>query len=263
MPHCAISRSFRSAVPLSDRRKAEAALYERGAELTQDEYLSASQFKSETKIVQSGERNMIQPMLRSIVTTGFAVMLASSAALAADAPYHADLAHTQILFAVNHMGKSTMHGVFKKFTVDLKFDPQKPEKTQVSTVIDASSVDTGFDPRDTHLKSPDFFNVAKFPSLTFKSTKVDMTGADTAKVTGNLTMLGVTKPVTFDAKLSGQGAGMMGGMVYGFSMSGTLKRSDWGMSKYTPMLGDDVAFTIESEVNNAPPMPPPPAAPKN
>ncbi len=207
---------------------------------------------------------MIKSMLRSVVVAGlFGAALASGAALAADQPYHADLAHTQILFAVNHMGHSTMHGTFKKFTVDLKFDPAKPAKTSVSAVIDASSVDTNFGPRDEHLKSPDFFNVAKYPDLTFKSTKVDVTGDDTAKVTGNLTMLGVTKPVTFDAKLVGKGPGMMGGMIYGFSMSGTLKRSDWGMTKYTPALGDDIAFTIESEVNNAAPMPPPPAAPKN
>lgn len=206
---------------------------------------------------------MIKLMLRSIVIAGFFGAALSGAALAADQPYHADLAHTQILFAVNHMGKSTMHGTFKSFTVDLKFDPKAPAKTSVSAVIDASSVDTGFGPRDTHLKSPDFFDVAKFPNLTFKSTKVDVTGADTAKVTGDLTMLGVTKPVTFDAKLSGQGPGMMGATVYGFSLSGTLKRSDWGMTKFTPALGDDVAFIIESEVNNAPPMPAPPAAPKN
>jgi len=213
---------------------------------------------------------MIRPMLRSIAVAGLlGAALASNPVLAAAAPtYRADLSHTQILFSVNHFGHSIMHGTFKSFTVDLKFNPDKPEKTTVSAVIDANSVDTGFVPRDNHLKTPDFFDVAKFPNLTFKSTKVEKTGADTAKVTGNLTMIGVTKPVTFDAKLVGSGPAM-GATVYGFTMSGTLKRSDWGMTKFTPNLGDDVAFTIESEVTTAPPMPAmpapaaPPAAPKN
>jgi len=209
---------------------------------------------------------MIKPMLRSVVIVGLLGALATSSVLAKTKlpPYKADIAHTQVLFSVNHLGTSTMHGTFKTVSVDLKFDPKKPEKTVVSAVIDASSVDTGFGPRDTHLKSPDFFNVAQYPNLTFKSTKVDVTGADTAKVTGDLTMLGVTKPVTFDAKLVGSGPSMMNkdAMVYGFSMNGTLKRSDWGMKTFLPALGDDIEFTIESEVNDVPP-PSAPPAPKN
>lgn len=216
---------------------------------------------------------MIKPMLRSIVIAGvFSAALASGAAFAADkAPaYKADLSHTQILFSVNHMGNSTMHGSFKAFTVDLKFDPKKPEKTSVNTVIDTSSVDTGFGPRDTHLKSPDFFNVAQFPNMTFKSTKTEVTGTDTAKLTGNLTLLGVTKPLTLDVKMTGTGPSMApGATVYGFEATGTIKRSDWGMTKFVPApgtkmgVGDDISVVIESEINNAPPMGPPPAAPKN
>jgi polyisoprenoid-binding protein YceI len=221
-------------------------------------------------IVHLGENKMIRPMLRSVVIAGFlGAALASGAALAADQPYKADLAHTQILFSVNHMGTSTMHGSFKKFTVDIKFDPKKPAKTSLTTVIDIDSVDTGFGPRDTHLKSPDFFDVAKYPNMTFKSTKVDVTGADTAKLTGNLTMLGVTKPLTLDVKMTGTGPSMApGAMVYGFEATGTIKRSDWGMTKYVPAagskmgVGDDINVVIESEINNAPPMGPPPAAVK-
>jgi polyisoprenoid-binding protein YceI len=206
---------------------------------------------------------MIMPILRSAAIVGLIAVGLSSGAFAKDKPlpYHADLAHTQILFSVNHMGTSITHGSFKTFTIDLKFDPAKPAKTSANVVIDTSSVDTGFGPRDTHLKSPDFFNVAQFPSMTFKSTKVDVTGADTAKLTGDLTLLGVTKPVTLDVKIEGQGPSpfMPGVMVYGFTMAGSLNRSDWGMTKYVPEagsksgVGDEIAIWIGSEVNNAPP----------
>src|SRR5262249_17029132 len=220
-----------------------------------------------------GKPIMITPTLRSFVIASlFGSALASGSALAADKalPYKADLSHTQILFSVNHMGNSTMHGSFKAFTVDLKFHPKKPEKTSLTTVIDTTSIDTGFGPRDTHLKSPDFFNVAQFPNMTFKSTKTEVTGADTAKLTGNLTLLGVTKPLTLDVKMTGTGPSIApAATVYGFEATGTVKRSDWGMTKYVPAPGtkmgltDDINVVIESEINNAPPMGPPPAAPKN
>ena len=216
---------------------------------------------------------MMRPMLKSVVVAGLLSAAVSSTAFAAAdkaLPYKADISHTQVLFSVNHMGNSTMHGTFKTVAVDLKFDPKKPEKTSVIAVIDTSSVDTGFGPRDTHLKSADFFNVAQFPNMTFKSTKTEVTGADTAKLTGNLTLLGVTKPLTLDVKMTGTGPSMApGATVYGFEAAGTIKRSDWGMTKYVPApgtkmgVGDDISVVIESEVNNAPPMGPPPAALKN
>jgi len=214
---------------------------------------------------------MIMPVLRSATIAGliaYGLCLASAAAKDKAPPFHADIPHTQIIFAVNHMGFSTTHGTFKTFTIDLRFDPKKPDKTSANVVIDTSSIDTGFAPRDTHLKSPDFFNVAQFLSMTFKSTKTEVTGADTAKLTGDLTMLGVTKPVTLDVKVEGNGPSPFAPdvTVYGFSISGSLKRSDWGMTKFIPPagtkggVGDDISIIIESEVNNSKPMPPAPAA---
>jgi polyisoprenoid-binding protein YceI len=212
-------------------------------------------------------------MFRSTAIAGLiAVGLSSGPAFAKDKPlpYKVDLAHTQILFSVNHMGTSITHGRFDKFTIDLKFDPAKPEKTSANVVIDTSSVDTGFDKRDEHLRTPDFFNVAKFANMTFKSTKVDVTGPDTAKLTGDLTMIGVTKPVTLDVKVEGQGPSPFtpGVNVYGFTITGSLNRSDWGMTKFLPAagskagVGDEISIWIGSEVNNAPlPKPTPPAPP--
>jgi polyisoprenoid-binding protein YceI len=186
---------------------------------------------------------------------------------AADQPYKVDTPHTQVLFAVSHMGFSITHGTFKKVDVSIKFDPKKPDKTSVDATVDVSSIDTGFGPRDEHLKTKDFFDVAQFPTMTFHSTKVEVTGADTAKLTGDLSLHGVTKPVTLDVKLNATGPAMMapGASVYGFNLSGTIKRSDFGMTTFVPApgttagVGDEITIAISSEVNNAPPMGPPPA----
>ena len=217
---------------------------------------------------------MMIRMLRSAAIAGLIVSglgVAGSAQAAKAPPYKVDTAHTQIIFAVDHMGFSTTHGTFKTFTVDLKFDPAKAAKTTVNVNVDTSSIATGFGPRDEHLKSPDFFNAAQFPSMTFKSTKTEVTGDNTAKLTGNLTLLGVTKPITLDVKLVDNGPSPFAptANVYGFSATGMIKRSDFGMTKFVPApggrgVGDDISFTIGSEINNLPPPPaaPTPAAPK-
>jgi polyisoprenoid-binding protein YceI len=208
--------------------------------------------------------------LRTASIAGVAALgLAMWQPAAADAaPYHFDETHTQVLFDIMHMGMSDIHGQFRKFDTKLNFNPDEPQKTSLTVTIDASSIDTNYGPRDEHLRGDAFFDVKKYPDIVFKSTKVEKTGADTAKLIGNLTMHGVTKPLTLDVKLVNHGPSFAPGtQVYGFSATGTIKRSEWGIKAFLPSngkpgLADDVGVTIVSEVNNMPPMGPPPKSSK-
>jgi polyisoprenoid-binding protein YceI len=205
---------------------------------------------------------MIRKTLMSAVCvwllTGASAWTAEAASKPAPAPFKFDRAHTNITFSLSHFGFSTAYGIFKTFEPVIVFDPATPEKTKVEVKIDAASIDTGWPVRDDDMRSKYFFNVAQFPSITFKSTKVERTGEATATLTGDLTLIGVTKPLVLEVKLNKMGPRMMHPevQVAGFAASGILKRSDFGMTTLLPGLGDEVTLTISAEVNNAPPKPP-------
>jgi len=179
-----------------------------------------------------------------------------------DAPagaYELDLSHTSVNFRVLHIGLSNYTARFTKMTGELQFDPANPAAQSISVTIDAGSMQTNYpDPAtldfDTQVEK-EFLDAAKFPTITFKSTKVEPTGPNTAKVTGDLTLHGVTKPVTLEATFNGgyPKNDMMGPARIGFSAKGTIKRSDFGISYGLPApgtnmgVGDDVVVTIESE----------------
>ncbi|MFP3943899.1 MAG: YceI family protein [Alphaproteobacteria bacterium] len=185
-------------------------------------------------------------------TTVFAAALGAAAigfaGTAAAQDWTIDESHTHVLFEVSHMGFSTTHGGFREFSGSVDLDEDNPENTKVDVTIDAASIDTWHEKRDEHLRNEDFFHVEKFPELTFKSTKVERTGEDTAKMTGDLTILGVTKPVTLDVTLNKK-APRRDQMVAGFSATGTLKRSEFGLDYGVPAVSDEVKITIETELN--------------
>ncbi len=191
-----------------------------------------------------------------ILAAGTAVAAdAPAASLPAASPFHVDRSHTFLTFSLSHFGFSTATGGFKTFDVAAAFDPKAPEKTTIDVKIDATSIDTGWPARDQDLKDKGFFNVAQFPAVTFKSTSVKKTGATTAKLTGDLTMLGVTKPITFSVKLLKMAPSPFRPSVeiYGFQLTGTLKRSAFGMTSLISQgLGDDVTLSISTEINNSP-----------
>ena len=199
---------------------------------------------------------MIGKALLLVVGLAFAIG-APAQAKDKPAPFKIDIAHTAVTFSVNHFGFSTAYGRFKSFELAVQFDPNKPEKTTVDMTIDAASIDTGWPARDDDLRGKNFFNVAQFPKIIFKSTKVERTGIDTAKLTGDLTFLGVTKPLNLDLKLAGRGPHPFRSdvQVVAFNGTGVLKRSEFGMTALTPGIGDDVTLTISTELNNAPPKP--------
>jgi len=160
-----------------------------------------------------------------------------------------DPSHAHAGFSVSHLGFSMQNGQFDTISGSVTLDPATPANSKVNVTIDASSLDSGWDKRDAHLKNPDFFNVKKFPTITFVSTKVMPTGKTTAKVTGNLTLLGVSKPVTLDIKMNKAAKHPFAKDKYlvGFSGTTTIKRSEWGMTKYVPNIGDDVKIRLEIE----------------
>lgn len=161
--------------------------------------------------------------------------------------YTIDPAHTFPNFTINHLGFSTMHGRFDKTKGKLSIDLTK-KTGSVEITIDAASVSTGFKKRDDHLRSPDFFNVNEFPDITFKSTKVTFKGKDKASVSGDITIKGVTKPITLMVDHIKCGVHPMNKkQVCGFNATTSLKRSDFGVKYGIPAIGDEVNITLEAE----------------
>jgi polyisoprenoid-binding protein YceI len=178
-----------------------------------------------------------------------AALLAAAPALAAET-YKLDGAHTAATFAVKHLLISTVRGEFTKTEGAVSIDPADVTKSSVEATIDAASVNTREEKRDAHLKSPDFFDVAKFPKITFKSTKVEKAGEGKLKVTGDLTMHGVTKPVVLDvAGPTPEVKDPYGLTRRGVSATTTVNRKDFGVS-YGPdaVVSDNVVITIDAEL---------------
>lgn len=166
--------------------------------------------------------------------------------------YMLDASHANVVFLVSHAGFSTYVGRFDTVGGSLKFNTKNPDKSSLSVTIDANSVDTTSEALDEHLRTADFFDVEKYPNIKFKSTKVQKIDDQTGKVTGNLTLLGVTKPVTLDVTFNGGGIfGPTQLYRVGFSARTAVKRSDFGMSKFLPFLGDEVNLIIEAEFTEA------------
>jgi len=162
-----------------------------------------------------------------------ATLLTASAIPAAAATYTLDTkgAHASINFAVKHLGYSWLTGRFDNFSGTFDFDKDAPEKAAVSVEIDTTSVNSNHEARDKHLRSADFLNVDAHPKATFKSTKVEVTGDKTAKITGDFTLNGVTKPVVIDTTYIGGGDDPWGGFRQGFMGKTSIEMSDFGFKK--------------------------------
>ena len=163
-------------------------------------------------------------------------------------PYKIDPVHSSVGFAIRHFF-TNVPGAFTKFSGTITVDRDHLENSSVAATIEVSSVDTRTEKRDNHLRSPDFFDAAKFPVMTFKSTAWKQTGEGAFDVTGDLTIKDVTKPVVLKVKLLGFGPGMQGAMLSGWEASTTLNRNDFGITTFPKVLGDDVAVTITVEAD--------------
>jgi len=176
-------------------------------------------------------------------------LLMTSTALLAQTKWKVDKAHAKIGFTVRHMMLSDVDGNFRKF--DATVTSSKPDFSDAvfEITIDVASVNTDNESRDNDLKSEKYFNVAKYPEITFKSTSVEKKGDNAFKVTGNLTMHGVTKPLTLEVKLNGIGTSPMTHKpAAGFKVSGTLDRTDFGIGSVpAAMIGDKIELRANGE----------------
>ena len=166
--------------------------------------------------------------------------------------YKVETSHTRVGFAVNHFGFSDWFGEFADVTGTLSIDPARIEKAKVAVTIPVATVSTTNATLDGELVSADWFDAETYPTIQFVSTKVVRTGERTADVTGNLTFHGVTKPVTLKASFNAGGVNPMSkAYTVGFNASGTIKRSDFGVTKYVPVVGDDVTLRISAAFEKA------------
>lgn len=161
--------------------------------------------------------------LIAVMVTGMAVSVQAE-------NYVFDRAHSYIGFAVTHLGLSRVKGNFSDFNGTINYDPANPANSTVEVTIQAASIDTKAEGRDKHLKSPDFFAVDSFPTLTFKSTSITPKNEKLFEVTGDLTMRGVTKPVTLTVEMVGAMEDPMMGKRLGFTASGKINRQDFGVA---------------------------------
>ena len=172
-----------------------------------------------------------------------------------------DPAHSTMGFSIRHMMVTNVHGTFRDFAVDATFDPASPTLGHVVATIQAASIDTGQDARDTHLRSADFLDVEHFPTITFTSTGIDHRQDNEYRLRGDLTIHGQTRAVVFDAEYLGDAVQPQGGRSAGFTAHGKIRRSDFGLTWNMGMeaggvvVADEFKFEIDLELTQPAVMP--------
>ena len=166
-----------------------------------------------------------------------------------------DMAHSAIEFSVRHMMVSTVKGNFREFSADLELDPEDLTKSSVRAVVKTASIDTREPQRNAHLTSADFFEADKFPEMVFQSTQVEHLGGDRYRVTGDLTIKDVTRPITLDVTHLGTQVSPYGVKAAGFEATATLSRKDFGLTWNVALetggmlVGDEVKISVDAEAN--------------
>jgi polyisoprenoid-binding protein YceI len=183
---------------------------------------------------------------------GLAITLATSVTLAAPVDYKIDPTHTATVFSWNHFGFSTPSANFTNIQGVIKVDNEKPANSSVEVTIPLSSVNTNVAALDKEFQEEAWFNAAKYPNITFKSTKVETKDKKHFKITGNLTVKGVTKPVVLNAILNKQGEHPMAKVpAIGFNATTSFDRSAFGIGNYVPNVGDKITVNITTEATAA------------
>ena len=186
----------------------------------------------------------------AFATAALAGAFLSTSALAAPEKYTLDASHSQVLFSYNHLGYSTTWNMFSGFEGEIMFDQEDPAASSVSVSMPLASLFTGWEGRFNHFMSADFFDAKGDEVITFSSTGIEVTGDSTAKITGDLTVNGMTKSVVLDAKLNQSMDHPMKGKPWaGFDATTTILRSDFGLGNFAPHVSDelDVRISIEAE----------------
>jgi len=193
-------------------------------------------------------------MKKPLTTLALAAVLSAASLPALAQTWTADPSHSTVGFQVRHMMVSNVKGSFDRFTATVEGNPGDPATAKVSATIEVASVNTREPKRDDHLRSADFFDAAKFPQMTFTSTKVEKVSATKAKLTGSLTLRGVTKPVTLDVEYTAPVKSPWGQTVVGATATGTINRKDFGVNWSKSLDGgglvvaDEVTIQLELEL---------------
>ena len=178
--------------------------------------------------------------------------LTAAPAFAEAEKYVLDPSHSQIVFTYNHLGYSTTTGMFSGFDGEIQFDQADPAASSVTVAFPVKTMLTGWQARFDHFMSPDFLDAAEDEMVSFTSTGIEVTGEKTAKITGDLTLNGVTKPVVLDAVLNQAGEHPMEKKPWaGFNATTTLLRSEYNLGMFAPFVSDEVQVTISVEATKA------------
>ena len=192
-------------------------------------------------------------MKKTLLSAALAVVLGAASFPALAETWEIDASHSNVGFSVRHMMVSNVRGSFGTFTARVDGSPADPSTAKISATIEVASVDTREPKRDEHLRAADFFDAAKFPRMTFTSTKVEKVSATKAKVTGDLTLRGVTKPVTLDVEYTQPVKNPWGKTIVGASATGKINRQDFGVSFSKALetggllVGDEVTLQLDLE----------------
>ena len=191
-------------------------------------------------------------MKNLFATAAIAAATFTTPAFASSTSYVLDASHSQIVFSYDHLGYSTSYGMFSGFDGTIKFDQEDPAASSVNVSFPVRSMFTGWEARFGHFMSDDFFGAGEDEMVSFSSTSIEVTGENTALITGDLTLNGVTKPVVLDATLNQVGDHPMEGKPWaGFDATTTLIRSDYDLGNFAPFVSDEVEVVISIEAMQA------------
>lgn len=188
--------------------------------------------------------------MRHVLSLALIALGTASSAFAASETYQIEKTHADLLFSIDHAGFTQKHGSFRDFDATLQYDAARPENSKVEVTVQTDSLDTALPARDKDVKGENFLDTAKYPQMRFVSTKVTPAANQELRIEGNLTLHGVTKPITLHAKLNKSAPNPFDQRpTLGFSATGSLKRSDFGMATFIPVVGDVVKIEIDAEFN--------------
>ena len=194
-------------------------------------------------------KNTIAKNSIKAVLFGSAIAITTLASAALPTQWQLDDAHTRVGFSVNHLGFSTTMGHFNDVKGMVNYNIKAPNKANMDFIIVTDSIDTNWDARDAHLKKDEFFNVAKYPTMTFKSTNITFKNPQQATVTGDFTLLGQTKPLTLDVTLNKiANSPMTKEPVIGFRATGVIDRAAYGMTAFASGITTEVPIQIDGEL---------------
>ena len=191
-------------------------------------------------------------MKNLIATTALATTMFATSAMATSTSYTLDASHSQIVFSYDHLGYSTTYGMFSGFEGEIEFNQEDPAASSVNVSFPVRTMLTGWEARFDHFMSGDFFDAAEDEMVTFTSTNIEVTGDDTALITGDLTLNGITQPVVLDTTLNQVGMHPMAEMPWaGFDATATILRSDFEVGAFAPFVSDEVEIVISIEAMQA------------